>query len=72
MISIATKEDERAGGSEGSGALLENAGEIVSIARQQLAGAGEIVKNAVNNQPVAALAAALATGVLLGWLIKRR
>jgi ElaB/YqjD/DUF883 family membrane-anchored ribosome-binding protein len=37
-----------------------------------MAGVGEMVKHAVNNRPVAALGAALATGVLLGWLIKRR
>ncbi len=72
MISIATREDESVSGHGNAGAFLENASEVVTLARERLAGAGEMVRAAVNQQPVAALGAALAAGVLLGWLIKRR
>jgi ElaB/YqjD/DUF883 family membrane-anchored ribosome-binding protein len=60
-----------------------SAGEIAAEAKERLAeagdealkrlgGAGEMVKNMVTNQPVLALGAALAAGVVIGWLIKRR
>ncbi len=45
------------------------------IARQaegRLAEAADLVKTVVDNRPLLALGAALAAGVLLGWLIKRR
>jgi ElaB/YqjD/DUF883 family membrane-anchored ribosome-binding protein len=41
-------------------------------ALKRLGGAGEMVKSMVTNQPVLALGAALAAGVVIGWLIKRR
>ena len=49
-----------------------NAGEIADEARQRLAEAEEILKVAVTNRPLLVLGAALAAGVILGWLIKRR
>jgi len=48
------------------------AGEIVAQAQEYLAEAGEVVKNLVTERPALALGAALAAGVVLGWLIKRR
>lgn len=50
---------------EGSPALSDKA-------REQFMKAAELVKNTIINHPAPALAAALATGVVLGWLIKRR
>jgi len=47
-------------------------GEMLAQAQEYLAEAGEIVKNVVNHRPTLALGVALATGVVLGWLIKRR
>jgi len=60
-----------------------SAGEIAAEAKDRLAeagdealkrlrGAGEVVSRMVTNQPVLALGAALAAGVVIGWLIKRR
>jgi len=48
------------------------AGEIFAQAQEYLAEAGEIVKDVITNRPALALGAALAAGVVLGWLIKRR
>jgi ElaB/YqjD/DUF883 family membrane-anchored ribosome-binding protein len=48
------------------------ASEIVAQAQDYLAEAGNMVKDVVNNRPALALGVALATGVVLGWLIKRR
>jgi len=48
------------------------AGEIVAQAEEYLAEAGNMVKDVVTNRPALALGVALAAGVLLGWLIKRR
>jgi hypothetical protein len=48
------------------------AGEVLAQAQEYLARAGEIVKDVINNRPALALGAALAAGVVLGWLIKRR
>ena len=47
-------------------------GEVLAQAQEYLAGAGAVVKDVINNRPALALGAALAAGVLLGWLIKRR
>jgi len=52
--------------------LGENAGAIAQEARKRLEEAGEYVKNVVTARPALALGAALAAGVLIGWLIKRR
>jgi ElaB/YqjD/DUF883 family membrane-anchored ribosome-binding protein len=47
-------------------------GEILAQAQDYLAEAAAIVKDVVNKRPALALGAALAAGVVLGWLIKRR
>jgi ElaB/YqjD/DUF883 family membrane-anchored ribosome-binding protein len=52
--------------------LIGSAGEIAAEARHRLAEADEIVKTVVTNRPLQAIGAALAAGVILGWLIKRR
>jgi ElaB/YqjD/DUF883 family membrane-anchored ribosome-binding protein len=41
-------------------------------ARDRLVEAGEFIKTVVTTRPALALGAALAAGVVLGWLIKRR
>jgi hypothetical protein len=41
-------------------------------ARDRLVEAGEFIKTVVTARPALALGAALAAGVVLGWLIKRR
>lgn len=45
---------------------------VTDEAQNWLASAAGEVEEFVTNRPVAALAAALAAGVFLGWLIKRR
>jgi ElaB/YqjD/DUF883 family membrane-anchored ribosome-binding protein len=52
--------------------LIGSAGEIAAEARERLAEAEEFVKTVVTNRPLLAIGAALAAGVILGWLIKRR
>jgi ElaB/YqjD/DUF883 family membrane-anchored ribosome-binding protein len=66
MISIAR--DQKSSRSSEQGA----AGEVIAQAREYLAEAGEIVKDVIEHRPALALGVALAAGVLLGWLIKRR
>ncbi len=66
MISIARDQTSSASSDEGP------AGEALARAREYMAEAGEMVKDVVNHRPALALGVALATGVLLGWLIKRR
>jgi ElaB/YqjD/DUF883 family membrane-anchored ribosome-binding protein len=66
MISLARDDASSQSAESGSG------GEILIQAQEYLAEAGDIVKNFVNNRPAMALGAALAVGVVLGWLIKRR
>ena len=66
MISIARENESSQSVESGTG------GEILAQAQQYLAQAGELVKHVVNNRPALALGAALAAGVVLGWLIKRR
>ena len=41
-------------------------------ALKRLGGAGDMIKDMVANRPVLALGTALAVGVVIGWLIKRR
>jgi len=65
MISIARNQTTQ---SSDQGA----AGEVLAQAQEYLAEAGEVVKDVINNRPALALGVALATGVVLGWLIKRR
>jgi ElaB/YqjD/DUF883 family membrane-anchored ribosome-binding protein len=50
----------------------EGAGAVLDQAHHYLAETGEFVKDLVTNRPALALGAALAVGVILGWLIKRR
>jgi hypothetical protein len=66
MISIARENMSSQSAEGGAG------GGILAQAQEYLAEAGEIVKNVVNTRPALALGAALAAGVVLGWLIKRR
>ncbi len=66
MISIAR--DHASSGSR----EREGAGEMFARANDYLAGTGEFVKDLITNRPALALGAALAAGVILGWLIKRR
>jgi ElaB/YqjD/DUF883 family membrane-anchored ribosome-binding protein len=65
MISIARNQTSQ---SSDQGA----ASEVLAQAQEYLAEAGEVVKDVINNRPALALGVALATGVILGWLIKRR
>ncbi len=66
MISIARNQTSSSSSDQGA------AGEMLAQAQDYLAEAGEIVKDVVTNRPALALGVALATGVILGWLIKRR
>ncbi len=52
--------------------LQGSPGEFAAEARQWHAEAEEFLSNLVVNRPVTAMGAALAAGVILGWLIKRR
>ncbi len=66
MISIARNHASAQSGER------EGAGELFAQAHDYLAEAREVVKDIVTNRPALALGAALAAGVILGWLIKRR
>jgi ElaB/YqjD/DUF883 family membrane-anchored ribosome-binding protein len=66
MISIARNQTSSSSSDQGA------AGEMLAQAQDYLAQAGEVVKDVVTNRPALALGVALATGVILGWLIKRR
>jgi hypothetical protein len=66
MISIARNQTSSKSSDQGA------AGEMLAQAQDYLAQAGEVVKDVVTNRPALALGVALATGVILGWLIKRR
>jgi hypothetical protein len=46
--------------------------ELANEAQLWLEGAGTTLKNVITNRPALALGTALAAGVFLGWLIKRR
>jgi len=52
--------------------IFDGSGELVEEAKKRLAEAEDIVRNVVITRPALALGAALAAGVLIGWLIKRR
>ena len=45
---------------------------ITDEAQARLKDAGDMLTNVVTNRPALALGTALAVGVFLGWLIKRR
>ena len=49
-----------------------SASSVAGEAQERLKEAGEFVKTVVTNRPALALGTALAAGVFLGWLIKRR
>jgi ElaB/YqjD/DUF883 family membrane-anchored ribosome-binding protein len=66
MISIARNQTSSQSSEQGA------AGEVIARAQEYLAEAGEVVKDVIHNRPALALGVALAAGVLLGWLIKRR
>ena len=73
MISFATtRTDASPPNNENVTAAIGSVGEIAAGARQRLAEAEEILKTVVTNRPILAVGAALAAGVILGWLIKRR
>jgi ElaB/YqjD/DUF883 family membrane-anchored ribosome-binding protein len=65
MISIARNQTSSQSSRGGTG-------EVLAQAQEYLAEAGNVVKDVVHNRPALALGVALAAGVLLGWLIKRR
>jgi hypothetical protein len=52
--------------------LGDNVRWIADDARERLAEVGEAINSLVTSRPALALAAALAAGVIVGWLIKRR
>jgi ElaB/YqjD/DUF883 family membrane-anchored ribosome-binding protein len=52
--------------------LRGSPGDFAAEARQWQAEAEEFLRNMVVNRPVTAVGVALAVGVVLGWLIKRR
>ena len=68
-IHVAAVRETAAEVSAEAGRRLADAGDE---ARKRLADAGEMVKTIMTNQPALALGAALAAGVIIGWLIKRR
>jgi len=47
-------------------------GEIAEEARERFVEAKDLVETMVKTRPALALGAALAAGVVIGWLIKRR
>lgn len=51
---------------------VDAASEVIAGARHYLAEAREIVEDVIENRPALALGVALAAGVFIGWLIKRR
>lgn len=52
--------------------LKETALDLAASARERLSEGSDLVRNFVIRQPARALGIALGTGILLGWLIKRR
>ncbi len=72
ISSTTTRTDPSASNGDNVTALIGSAGDIAAEARQRLAEAEEILKTVVTNRPLLAVGAALAAGVILGWLIKRR
>lgn len=52
--------------------LKEKALDYAATAREQFAQGSDKVRNYVIEQPARGLGIALVTGVVLGWLIKRR
>jgi hypothetical protein len=52
--------------------LGEEVGFFADLARTRLLQAGAMINTVVTTRPAVALGAALAAGVVVGWLIKRR
>lgn len=52
--------------------LKETALDLAASARERLSQGTNLVRSYVIRQPARALGIALGTGILLGWLIKRR
>ena len=50
----------------------EDMGFFADLARARLLQAGAMINTVVTTRPAVALGAALAAGVVVGWLIKRR
>jgi ElaB/YqjD/DUF883 family membrane-anchored ribosome-binding protein len=82
LFSRARSDSERGDGIHVA-ALTQTAAEVSTEAGRRLADVGEaatrrfadardMIETLVKNQPVLALGAALAAGVVIGWLIKRR
>jgi hypothetical protein len=67
-----TRPDPSTPNGESVSPLIGGAGEIAGEARRRLAEAEDILKIAVTHRPLLVMGAALAAGVILGWLIKRR
>jgi ElaB/YqjD/DUF883 family membrane-anchored ribosome-binding protein len=57
---------------ENSAPLAAGVAAITEEARNRLEVAARTIETMVTNRPALALGAALAAGVVLGWLIKRR
>ena len=53
-------------------AVGENVRAFADDARVRIAEAGTMLNNLITTRPALALGAALAAGVVVGWLIKRR
>ncbi len=53
-------------------APVDSSSELVEETRKRLAEVEELVRDVVTTRPALALGAALAAGVVIGWLIKRR
>jgi len=54
------------------GDVKERALEFAATTRERLSGGGKFLRDYIDKEPTRALGIALAMGVILGWLIKRR
>jgi hypothetical protein len=68
--SLSGREEQTRGG--GSPPFADSSPGLGATAQEGLANAAERIKAAINDYPATALGAALATGVILGWMFKRR
>jgi ElaB/YqjD/DUF883 family membrane-anchored ribosome-binding protein len=60
------------GNGESAGSVGSSVSEITDEAQAWVCDAAATVKDVITTRPVLALGTALAAGVFLGWLIKRR
>lgn len=83
MLSFLHSHSDPRSGNGIHGAMSDAAGTIAEEAQKRLADAGaevskqfgdveEVIKTWIKTRPGLALGAALAAGVMIGWLIKRR